>query len=100
MTKQVFLHIGAHKTGTTTLQAELAANRHALKKSGLIYPDFNGADSHHQWARFWAREMPSISGTCSVRNDDNVGAFECVGKVSAVRKTGCERMTNYFLYFG
>lgn len=61
VTKQVFLHMGAHKTGTTTLQADLASNRDALSRCGLIYPDFNKANSHFQWARFLAGEMPNIS---------------------------------------
>lgn len=61
MTNKIYLHVGAHKTGTTTLQAELALNRAELKANGLIYPDFNGADSHFQWARFLAGEMPKLN---------------------------------------
>jgi hypothetical protein len=61
MTKQVFLHIGAHKTGTTTLQAELASNRSVLENVGLVYPDLNGLESHFEWARFLAGEVTSLS---------------------------------------
>jgi len=37
MSKQIILHIGTHKTGTTSLQAALGANRDQLKKQGADY---------------------------------------------------------------
>jgi hypothetical protein len=37
--KQLFLHIGTDKTGSTTLQNFLALNRQRLEASGLLYPD-------------------------------------------------------------
>ena len=36
--KQLFLHIGSHKTGTTFVQNSLAKNPGALKQMGLLYP--------------------------------------------------------------
>ena len=36
----VFLHLGAPKTGTTSLQRFLMLNREALESRGFIYPDF------------------------------------------------------------
>ncbi len=46
------LHIGAHKTGTTTIQEFCALNRDALRSVGLIYPDLRHIEgrernSHH-----------------------------------------------------
>ena len=46
------LHIGAHKTGTTTIQEFCALNRDALQSVGLIYPDLRHIEgrernSHH-----------------------------------------------------
>lgn len=38
MSRRVFLHIGAPKTGTTYLQSTLAANRTLLAGHGLTYP--------------------------------------------------------------
>jgi hypothetical protein len=35
--RQIILHIGTHKTGTTSLQAALGENRQALKKQGSEY---------------------------------------------------------------
>ncbi len=36
--KQLFLHIGSHKTATTFLQNSLATNPRALRQMGLLYP--------------------------------------------------------------
>jgi hypothetical protein len=36
---RVILHIGQSKTGTTSLQSFLSANRESLAKSGILYPD-------------------------------------------------------------
>lgn len=44
MKKQLFLHIGGPKTGTTTLQIFLAKNRDALRAKGFGYP--GTADAH------------------------------------------------------
>lgn len=60
MMKNVFLHVGAHKTGTTTLQSVLANNREDLRSEKIVYPDFGHADSHAQWANFIAGEAPHI----------------------------------------
>lgn len=43
----VYLHIGAHKTGTTALQYFLWNNRKRLRKEGYLYPKFGmGGYSH------------------------------------------------------
>lgn len=38
MSKQIHLHIGTHKTGTTALQQTLAENREQLVQQGFLYP--------------------------------------------------------------
>ncbi|AGT09486.1 hypothetical protein [Paracoccus aminophilus] len=40
----LYIHIGAQKTGSTTIQAALAANREALQAHGLIYPEVEEND--------------------------------------------------------
>lgn len=50
---QVFVHIGAPKTGTTYLQRVLHANRAALRQAGLLYP---GTQQAHFWASQDLRE--------------------------------------------
>jgi tetratricopeptide (TPR) repeat protein len=44
--RRAILHIGTEKTGTTTLQAFLAANRDRLAARGYQYPSFCGALNH------------------------------------------------------
>ncbi|PTW44161.1 hypothetical protein [Rhodovulum kholense] len=46
MTRKAILQIGTEKTGTTTLQTFLAANREALAARGFVYPRFCGALNH------------------------------------------------------
>lgn len=43
------LHIGTAKTGTSTIQHFLSANRDALAADGIVYPAFTGTDGGSQW---------------------------------------------------
>jgi len=45
--KTLFLHIGTHKTGTTTLQQFLSSNRELLSQKGWLYPRAGCTESHH-----------------------------------------------------
>ena len=45
---KLWLHIGSHKTGTTSTQKTFAASRDALRGAGLTYP----------WNRLWFAEDP------------------------------------------
>jgi len=38
MRKHIYIHIGAHKTGTTAVQSVLSANRRLLADRGVLYP--------------------------------------------------------------
>lgn len=55
----ILLHIGTHKTGTTALQAILAAARPALAEHGIRYP--GRAEHHHRPARA-LRRLPVPGG--------------------------------------
>ena len=39
--KTCYLHIGFHKTATTTFQQICGGNRDELKKAGIFYPQFD-----------------------------------------------------------
>ena len=43
--RQVFLHVGLHKTGTTYVQHLMRANRAALRQQGVLYPGGAGFPS-------------------------------------------------------
>jgi len=49
MKKTVYIHIGVHKTGTSTIQNLLSNNRDVLKEQGIIYPGNKSA--HHDMAK-------------------------------------------------
>jgi len=46
--RKLFLHVGPHKTGTTSIQRGLLANRQQLEKAGYHYPEIGFVfDGHH-----------------------------------------------------
>ncbi|WP_257287527.1 hypothetical protein [Endozoicomonas sp. SESOKO2] len=47
MMKTIYLHIGTNKTGTTSIQKQLALHRQLLKKQGILYPTSGQAGSAH-----------------------------------------------------
>ena len=49
--RQLVLHVGFHKSGTSALQEALFTQRHELSKLGVLYPDI-GRAAHHRVA--WA----------------------------------------------
>ena len=40
---RLVLHVGPHKTGSTSVQSACAANRERLRRDGVLYPSFPGA---------------------------------------------------------
>ncbi len=61
---KVVLHIGTHKTATTTIQNTFHANRSLLARHGLRYPDFGRIQGHHGLVMKWITlpEMFAIHG--------------------------------------
>ena len=53
---RLYLHIGAHKTATSYIQALFAANRDTLREAGIIYPATFPYVAHHQLARYWIKQ--------------------------------------------
>lgn len=61
---RMFLHVGTHKTGTTSFQSLLSKNRMSLEDVGILYPDpstyFGGsAKVHHAVAHALTETRPS-----------------------------------------
>lgn len=52
---RVIIHIGTHKTGTTTIQDTFAANRARLAQDGIIYPDLGPHSGHHGLLLDWVK---------------------------------------------
>lgn len=55
MTRRVYLHVGAPKTGTTFLQAMMAAHRERLLEDGCFYPIATTKAHHHE-----ARDLRNV----------------------------------------
>lgn len=56
---RLFLHIGAHKTATSYLQALFHHNRQTLAEAGLYYPFIGPNNAHHALAASWL-DMPDL----------------------------------------
>jgi hypothetical protein len=56
---KVVLHIGTHKTATTTIQNTFHANRGLLARHGLKYPDIGRTQGHHGLVMKWIT-LPDI----------------------------------------
>ncbi|MGK7909743.1 MAG: hypothetical protein AB4040_21255 [Synechococcus sp.] len=64
---KIYLHIGTHKTGTTSIQRFARANEDEFKKQGWIYPDYSiinkkGHYAHHHFAHALALEKNNRFG--------------------------------------
>lgn len=57
---KVVLHIGTHKTATTTIQDMFAHNAALLQARGLIYPRFNKITGHHGLVTDWGVGLPKL----------------------------------------
>jgi hypothetical protein len=55
------LHIGANKTGTSSIQTMLANSGAALARAGWIYPDFHRSYGAHHALAFSIRQHPRLS---------------------------------------
>ncbi len=56
---KIILHIGTHKTATTTIQNTFAGNRALLARHGLDYPDLGPNAGHHGLAMKWL-SLPQV----------------------------------------
>jgi hypothetical protein len=50
---RVVLHIGTHKTGSTTIQDTLFHNRDLLRRRGIVYPRIGPFAPHHHLTTAW-----------------------------------------------
>jgi hypothetical protein len=63
---RVILHIGTHKTGTTTIQALFRKGADVLARHGVIYPRLDHGDAHHICSgtrKSWSSKNGAKSGS-------------------------------------
>jgi len=77
--KTLYIHIGCHKTGTTSIQHTLALNESVLQAKGLYfyYRDFNSGENKlpdlHSWLRF-VQKKKIIPKGMRIRDADKLAA--------------------------
>lgn len=71
---KLVLHIGTHKTGTTSIQRFLSANRKMLRKNQIFYP---GSDVGGHFKQHYAhhRIAHALSGEVSQAQIDEVASY-------------------------
>lgn len=80
----VYLHVGVHKTGTTTIQSALSVSFDSLRKSGILYPVSGRpkhlSDCHHSLAWALRRERGvSMDEWCQLKREiENSGLSRIV----------------------
>jgi hypothetical protein len=50
---RIILHVGTHKTATTTVQDSMALNRALLARRGIVFPAIGPSAGHHALATRW-----------------------------------------------
>lgn len=71
---RVVLHIGTHKTATTTIQDMFACNAALLAEHGLIYPQLGRATGHHGLVMDW-NPLPKVYAL----PEGSIAALERIG---------------------
>jgi hypothetical protein len=79
MKKTIFIHIGAHKTGTSALQLFLSRNREILKENGCLYP--GNTIAHHNIVQEF-RQHP-LEDILSARSNATARCFQEIGESTA-----------------
>lgn len=65
---KLILHVGTHKTGTTTIQDTFALNRDDLARHGLVFPAIGPANGQHGLVLDWIALPPMYQ--MEIRSED------------------------------
>lgn len=85
--REIVIHIGAHKTGTTSLQSCFDDNAHALQNAGVLYPRSNWY--HHSQHRL-AFAMKGMRDPKTGKIPDLAGEIAALN--AAMAAGGCEKV--------
>ncbi|MBG60302.1 MAG: hypothetical protein CMJ16_07580 [Peredibacter sp.] len=69
--KRIILHVGRHKSGTTSLQASFWENRNLFLSKGILYPESSRRENaHHLFAEALHPKRVRENGLANVENED------------------------------
>lgn len=95
---EVILHVGLHKTGTSSIQSTLynGDNNKLLLKEGILYPrcwgrnhgTVLGSAFHNEPEKFWPNKFPKILSKEEIKNKDrlNLEKFETTVNSSVAKR--------------
>lgn len=98
MIKDIYLHIGLHKTGSSSIQVSLSKSRVALKKYGYLYPVFKKGQEniHNHSIPFY-----SLFTNNPLKYHINIaGGSNTLNKVEQLHKEYIEQFKNQINTFG
>jgi hypothetical protein len=75
--RPIFLHVGTHKTGTSSIQHYLAKNRAALRQKGFVVPPSAGEKNHYNLPLYALsdEDRGALRLTHGLSSGDKVRAF-------------------------
>ena len=83
--KQLILHVGFHKSGTTALQESFFAQRKELEDQGVLYPSV-GWQAHHELLGRWPEDA-GAGKTVAEKPPPTALGPECSGASSFPKPT-------------
>ena len=72
---KIILHVGAEKTGTTTIQNFMALNRAAFLKNKIFYPSTPGNSNHTKLAIYTLNKNKGLGERLKIHNENMYAEF-------------------------
>jgi hypothetical protein len=92
--REIFLHIGTEKTGTSAIQRVGRTERNQLRKKGVCYPTTPGEESHYYLALYGTGDT-ELRQTANLHADAAWEEFQnsFPGKLQTeIEMSGCRRV--------
>ena len=76
MKKKMILHIGRHKSGTTSIQSTFFSNKSELQRVGIYYPEMGTrGGAHHLISERMLKLFRTGTLPSDIKNDELISAF-------------------------
>ena len=86
MKKKMILHIGRHKSGTTSIQSTFFSNKSELQRVGIYYPEMGTrGGAHHLISERMLKLFRTGTLPSDIKNDELISAFLLKSKAQKSR---------------